>query len=212
MEPQQHIFKRKIYNRLLDWKREEKGRTALLIEGARRIGKSTIAREFGKNEYESYILIDFSNASSKARSPFDDISDLDALFMQLQFEYHVSLTPRKSLIIFDEVQFNPKARQAIKHLVADGRFDYIETGSLISIAKNVKNILIPSEEEHIKMNPMDFEEFLWALGDKATPVLLRQALTTAKPLGSPHRTLMRAFRLYMLVGGMPQAISEYLNI
>lgn len=211
MEREKPIFKRKIYNRLLNWKREENGRTALLIEGARRIGKSTIAREFGKNEYESYILIDFSNASAKVRSLFDDISDLDALFMQLQFEYHVSLIPRKSLIIFDEVQFNPKARQAIKHLVADGRFDYIETGSLISIAKNVKNILIPSEEEHIKMNPMDFEEFLWAIGDVATPDLLRQALKAGKYLDIAHRTLMRKFRLYMLVGGMPQAISEYLN-
>lgn len=211
MEYKEYIFKRKIYNRLLDWKREENGRTALLIEGARRIGKSTIACEFGKNEYDSYILIDFSKASSKVQSLFNDISDLDALFMQLQFEYHVSLTPRKSLIIFDEVQFNPKARQAIKHLVADGRYDYIETGSLISIAKNVKNILIPSEEEHIKMNPMDFEEFLWALGDTVTPNLLRQTLKSGKPLGGAHRNLMRLFRLYILIGGMPQAISEYLS-
>lgn len=153
------IFKRKLYEHLLRWKREEDGRTALLIEGARRVGKSTLAEEFGRNEYESYILIDFSKASKKINELFEDITDLNSLFMQLQFEYHVSLTPRKSLIIFDEVQFNPKARQAIKHLVADGRYDYLETGSLISISKNIRDILIPSEEEQIKMYPMDFEDF-----------------------------------------------------
>lgn len=172
-----------------------------MIEGARRVGKSTLAREFGKNEYESFIEIDFSKVSAKIHELFEDISDLDALFMQLQFEYHVSLTPRKSLIIFDEVQFCPKARQAIKHLVADRRFDYIETGSLISISKNVKNILIPSEEDHVRMYPMDFEEFLWALGDTVTPELLRQALQPRMSLGGAHRTLMRTFRLYLLVGG-----------
>lgn len=204
-----HIFKRKLYERLLQWKREEDGRTAILIEGARRVGKSTLAEEFGKNEYESYILVDFTKASSKIYELFDDISNLDSLFMQLQFEYHVSLTPRKSLIIFDDVQFCPKARQAIKHLVADGRYDYIETGSLISISKNVTGILIPSEEEQIKMYPMDFEEFLWALGDNATPNLLRQALSSEMTLGGSHRSLMRTFRLYLLVGGMPQAVSEY---
>lgn len=211
MEEITHIFKRKLYSRLLRWKREENGRSAILIEGARRVGKSTIAREFGKNEYESYILIDFSKASKKIHDLFEDISNLDHLFMQLQFEYQVSLIERKSLIIFDEVQFNPKARQAIKHLVADGRFDYIETGSLISISKNVENILIPSEEERIKMNPMDFEEFLWALGDNATPNLLREALRNKTPLGAAHRTLMRTFRLYLLVGGMPKAVSEYID-
>lgn len=206
-----HIFKRKLYQRLLEWKREEDGRTAILIEGARRVGKSTLAREFGKNEYESFIEIDFSKVSAKIHELFEDISDLDALFMQLQFEYHVSLTHRKSLIIFDEVQFCPKARQAIKHLVADRRFDYIETGSLISISKNVKNILIPSEEDHVRMYPMDFEEFLWALGDTVTPELLRQALQPRMSLGGAHRTLMRTFRLYLLVGGMPKAVSEYVD-
>ena len=175
------------------------------------MGKSTLAREFGKNEYESFIEIDFSKVSAKIHELFEDISDLDALFMQLQFEYHVSLTPRKSLIIFDEVQFCPKARQAIKHLVADRRFDYIETGSLISISKNVKNILIPSEEDHVRMYPMDFEEFLWALGDTVTPELLRQALQPRMSLGGAHRTLMRTFRLYLLVGGMPKAVSEYVD-
>ena len=204
------IFKRKLYDRLQQWKTEEDGRTALLIEGARRIGKSTLAEEFGKNEYQSYILIDFSKASKKIQALFDDISNLDDLFMQLQFEYRVSLEPRKSLIIFDEVQFNPKARQAIKHLVADGRYDYIETGSLISISQNIKDILIPSEEEQIKMFPMDFEEFLWACGDSVTSQLLRQALKLGKTLGGAHRNLMRTFRLYMLIGGMPQAIAEYL--
>lgn len=206
-----YIFKRKLYERLLQWKREEDGRTAILIEGARRVGKSTIAKEFGKNEYESYILVDFTKASAKVHELFDDISNLDSLFMQLQFEYQISLTPRKSLIIFDEVQFCPKARQAIKHLVADGRYDYIETGSLISISKNVTGILIPSEEEQIKMYPMDFEEFLWALGDNVTPNLLRQALSSGMTLGGAHRSLMRTFRLYLLVGGMPKAVSEYID-
>lgn len=211
MEEIKHIFKRKLYDRLLQWKNEENGATAILIEGARRVGKSTLAREFGKNEYDSFIEIDFSKASPKIHQLFEDISNLDSLFMQLQFEYNVSLIPRKSLIIFDEIQFCPKARQAIKHLVADGRFDYIETGSLISISKNVKDILIPSEEDHIKMCPMDFEEFLWALGDTATPGLLRQALQARMQLDGAHRTLMRKFRLYLLIGGMPKVVSEYLE-
>ncbi len=211
MDEIKHIFKRKLYERLLQWKKEEDGRTAILIEGARRVGKSTLAEEFGKNEYESYILVDFTKASAKVFELFDDISNLDSLFMQLQFEYQVSLTPRKSLIIFDEVQFCPKARQAIKHLVADRRYDYIETGSLISISKNVSGILIPSEEDQVKMYPMDFEEFLWALGDSATPNLLRQALKAGMTLEGAHRKLMRIFRLYLLVGGMPKAVSEYIE-
>lgn len=211
MDEPKHIFKRKIYDRLLQWKEEENGHTAILIEGARRIGKSTIAEEFAKNEYESYLMIDFSKASEKIIGLFDDISNIDSLFMQLQFEYHVALTPRKSVIIFDEIQFCPKARQAIKHLVADHRYDYIETGSLISISKNVDGILIPSEEDQIKMYPMDFEEFMWALGDSATPMLLRQAITAGITLGAAHRTLMRTFRLYLLVGGMPKAIAEYID-
>lgn len=211
MEEIKHIFKRKLYRRLLKWKQEEDGHTALLIEGARRVGKSTLAEMFGKNEYESYILIDFTKTSNKINELFDDISNLDYLFFQLQFEYKVSLIPRKSLIIFDEVQFNPKARQAIKHLVADHRYDYIETGSLISINKNVEGILIPSEEEHIKMNPLDYEEFLWALGDNVTPNLLREAFKTGIKLGDAHRKLMRLFRLYMLIGGMPKAVAEYID-
>lgn len=211
MTKQNPIFRRKIYNNLLKWKLEEQGHSALLIEGVRRVGKSTLAEEFGKNEYKSYILVDFSKASKKVMDLFDDISDLNALLMQLQFEYNVSLVERESLIIFDEVQLCPKARQAIKHLVADHRFDYIETGLLISISKNTKNILIPSEEDYIKMNPMDFEEFLWATGDNVTADLLRDVIERGAYNGIPHRTLMRKFRLYMLIGGMPQAIAEYLR-
>lgn len=205
------IFKRKIYSRLLQWK-ENGGKTALLIEGARRIGKSTIARTFAENEYDSYVLIDFSIAPREVIELFDNIANLNEFFTRLQFEFGISLTPRKSLIIFDEVQFCPRARQAIKHLVADGRFDYIETGSLISIRKNVKDILIPSEEERIDMYPLDYEEFRWALGDTATCNLLREALCAGRPLGDAlNRKLMRDFRLYMLIGGMPQAINEYLD-
>lgn len=211
MSEAKYIFRRKLYDSLLKWKSEEQGRSALLIEGARRVGKSTIVEEFGKNEYKSYIIIDFSRASKRVMELFDDISELDALFMQLQFEYNVSLIERESLIIFDEVQFCPKARQAIKHLVADRRYDYIETGSLISISKNVKNILIPSEEDYVKMNPMDFEEFLWAIGDSVSATLLREVVKKRAYNSIPHRTLMRKFRLYMLVGGMPQAIGEYLS-
>lgn len=212
MDVLNHIFKRKIYNRLLDWKKRENGASAMLVEGARRIGKSVITEEFAKNEYESYLKIDFSKASPRVIKLFDDLSDLNNLFMQLQFEYGVTLTQRKSVILFDEVQFAPKARQAIKHLVADGRYDYIETGSLISIHKNVANILIPSEEDVIKMYPMDFEEFLWAIGENSTPDLLRMALESRTPLGDvAHRKMMRLLRLYMLVGGMPQAVSKYIE-
>jgi predicted AAA+ superfamily ATPase len=212
MEETSNIFKRKLYSRLLSWKNERNGRTAILIEGARRVGKSTLALDFAQREYESYILIDFSKVSASVNALFDDVSDLDSIFTQLQFEYHTRLLPRKSVIIFDEVQFNPRARQAIKHLVADGRFDYIETGSLISISKNVKNILIPSEEETVKMYPLDYEEFRWALGDADTCDLLREALLAGKPLGQvAHRKLMRDFRLYMAVGGMPQAVGKYLE-
>lgn len=212
MEQIKNIFKRKIYNKLLEWKRRENGASAILIEGARRIGKSVITEEFAKNEYESYLKIDFSKASSKVIGLFDDLSDINNLFMQLQFEYKVKLTPRKSVIIFDEVQFAPKARQAIKHLVADGRYDYIETGSLISISKNVEKILIPSEEDTIKMYPMDFEEFLWAIGETAIPELLRMAADNRTALGDvAHRKMMRTLRLYMLVGGMPQAVAKYIE-
>lgn len=205
------IFKRKIYDSLRKWKKEN-GASALLIEGARRIGKSTIAEEFARNEYESYILLDFSNTKKEIIDLFDDITDLDLFFAKLQFLTKVTLHKRKSLIIFDEVQFMPKARQAIKHLVADRRYDYLETGSLISIGMNVKGILIPSEEDSIKMYPMDYEEFLWAMGDTATSQLLRSQLRSGKPLGdSLNRNLMRDFRLYLIIGGMPQAIEAYLE-
>ena len=153
------MYKRKIYNSLLNWKNTSNGRTALLIEGPRRVGKSTVVEEFAKNEYESFILIDFYTASPETKTLFDDLSDLNYIFLQLQLTYQVSLHERKSCIVFDEVQLCPKARQAIKALVKDGRYDYIETGSLISIRKNVQDILIPSEEKKIHMYPMDYEEF-----------------------------------------------------
>ncbi|MBE5884586.1 MAG: ATP-binding protein [Lachnospiraceae bacterium] len=206
------MFKRKIYSKLLDWKNESNGNTALLIEGARRIGKSTVVEEFGKNEYESYILIDFATASKTVKELFEDISDLDYLFLQLQLQYKVDLHERNSLIIFDEVQLCPLARQAIKSLVKDHRYDYIETGSLVSIKQNVKDILIPSEERKISMYPMDYEEFLWALGDTSTMPLLKKVYESKKPLGDQmNRKLLRDFRLYMLVGGMPQAVNEYIQ-
>ena len=206
------MYKRKIYERLLQWKSESQGKTALLIEGARRVGKSTVVEEFGKKEYVSYIMVDFSTTSQTVKDLFNDLSDLNYLFLQLQLLYRTDLTERKSLIIFDEVQLSPPARQAIKALVKDGRYDYIETGSLISIKKNVKNILIPSEEDKVNMYPMDYEEFLWALGDSATPSLLRDLAGRRRPVGEQlNRRLMRDFRLYMLVGGMPQAVSEYIE-
>ena len=206
------MFKRKIYNKLLEWKKESNGHTALLVEGARRIGKSTVVEEFGKNEYESYILIDFAFAPQDVKDLFLDMSDLNYFFLQLQLKYHIDLVERKSLIIFDEVQFCPLARQAIKVLVKDHRYDYIETGSLISIKKNVQNILIPSEERKISMFPMDYEEFRWALGDNTTIPLLRKAYEAKIPLGdATNRKMMRDFRLYMLVGGMPQAVNEYIT-
>lgn len=206
------IFKRKIYNELLQWKRTDEGRTAVLIQGARRVGKSTIAEEFATNEYETHILVDFAACSTEIRDLFNDVSDLNRIFMRLQLEYAVELKERKSVIIFDEVQLAPKARQAIKYLVKDGRYDYIETGSLISIRKNVKDILIPSEEVKLHMFPMDYEEFRWALGDTATIRLLQGCFHDKTSLGdATNRKLMRDFRLYMLVGGMPQAVAAYLE-
>lgn len=206
------MFRRKIYSKLLEWKQESSGKTALLIEGARRVGKSTVAEEFAKKEYKSYILIDFSKASKEVRELFDDISNLDYVFLRLQLIYGKDLHERESVIIFDEVQLCPMARQAIKHLVKDHRYDYIETGSLISIKKNIKDILIPSEERKVTMFPMDYEEFLWAIGDVSTPKLLAEVYEKRIPLGDAvHRKLMRDFRLYMLVGGMPQAINEYIE-
>lgn len=204
------MFRRKIYDKLLEWKREAEGRTALLIEGARRIGKSTIVEEFAKREYESYIIIDFAVASKSVRGLFEDISDLNYFFLQLQLQFHVDLVERKSLIVFDEVQLCPLARQSIKYLVKDHRYDYIETGSLISIRKNVKNILIPSEERKLNMFPMDYEEFLWAIGDNSFS-LTKKFYEAEKSLGQEtNRKLLRKFRLYMLVGGMPQAVNEYI--
>ena len=204
-------FKRKLYDTLLTWKKERNGKTAALIEGARRVGKSTLVEQFARQEYRSYILIDFSKASVETFNLFRDISDLDYIFLRLQLIYNVQLYERESVIIFDEVQLQPLARQAIKHLVADGRYDYIETGSLISIRKNVRGIVIPSEETRMLMHPMDYEEFRWALGDTVTIPLLRKAFESMTPLHEAHRKLMRDFRLYMLVGGMPQSISEYID-
>ena len=208
----ERIFERKIYQKMLNWKSESNGKTALLIKGARRVGKSTIAEEFARKEYSSYILVDFSIASKEVHDLFKDLSDLNYLFLRLQLLYHVNLENRKSVIIFDEVQREPLARQAIKHLVKDGRYDYIETGSLLSIKKNVENIIIPSEETRIEMVPMDYEEFRWALGDKATIPMLKMAFENKMSLGDDvNRRMMRDFRLYMLVGGMPQAVNEYLD-
>lgn len=205
-------FRRKIYDTMLKWKRERNGDTALLIQGARRVGKSTIAEEFASKEYKSYIFIDFSKVSQEVSDLFNDISDLDYLFLRLQFIFQVKLYERKSVIILDEVQQQPMARQAIKHLVKDHRYDYIETGSLISVRSKSRNIIIPSEETKINMFPMDYEEFRWALGDTATIPMLREAFEKKTPLGNAvHRKLMRDFRLYMLVGGMPQAVAAYIK-
>lgn len=205
-------FRRKLYDKMLEWKKNSKGRTALLIKGARRVGKSTIAEQFARTEYKSYILIDFSVAPMEVQHLFEDISNLNYIFLRLQVIYKVELHERQSAIIFDEVQRQPLARQAIKHLVKDGRYDYIETGSLLSIKQNVQNILIPSEETRLNMYPMDYEEFCWALGDKVTVPLLRQVFEARQPLGDGvHRKLMRDFRLYMLVGGMPQVVDAYLR-
>ena len=205
-------MKRKIYDQLLQWKNEKNGTTALMIEGARRIGKSYIVEKFAENEYESYILIDFSKAPARVRGWFDEyLEDIDTLLQNIQLHYKKKLTPRKSLIIFDEVQKCPRAREAIKALVEDHRFDYIETGSLISIKKNVDDILIPSEEDGIEMYPMDFEEFMWAMGDEVMYPHIRKCFETNKPMGDFHREAMRYFRQYLIVGGMPQAVKEYVN-
>ena len=208
----ERIFKRKLYEKMLQWKQERDGKTALLIKGARRVGKSTLAEEFARREYESYILIDFTETAQEVRDLFEDISDLDSLLFQLQYHYNTRLKERKSVIIFDEVQECPLARQAIKKLVKDHRYDYIETGSLISIKKKTKNIRIPSEETRVEMYPMDYEEFRWALGDGVTVDLLREAYEAKRPLGDGvMRKLLRDFRLYMLVGGMLQAVNGYLD-
>ncbi len=206
------IFKRKLYSQMLAWKNNRKGKSALLIKGARRVGKSTLVEQFAKNEYKSHIIIDFSNASKRVNSLFEDMMDLDFFFLTLKNIFKVTLFERESVIVFDEVQFQPLARQAIKHLVKDGRYDYIETGSLISIKKNVQNILIPSEETSLTLHPMDFEEFFWAMGDEVTPQQLREAYSLNRSMGDAvHRQWMRSLRLYMLVGGMPQAVNAYLQ-
>ena len=206
------IFKRKLYDKLLEWKNNRHGKTAVLIEGARRVGKSTLTKQFAENEYESYVMIDFSIVRDDVLELFDHISDLDYFFLQLQFRLGVSLKERKSLVIFDEVQKCPKARQAIKHLVADRRYDYIETGSLISIKKNVKDILIPSEEEKLFLYPMDYEEFKWALGDNTAIPQLKMLFDKKLSIGDTvTRKLMRDFRIYMVVGGMPQAVDTYID-
>jgi predicted AAA+ superfamily ATPase len=205
------VFKRKVYDRLLEWKQRSNGRTAVLVQGARRVGKSTIVEEFARKEYKSYILIDFSKASAEIKGLFDDLMDLNFLFLRLQAVYQVTLHQGESVLVFDEVQCCPRARQAIKHLVADGRYHYIETGSLISIKQNTKDIIIPSEEERIDMFPLDFEEFLWAIGDDVSFPLLRQFYERKMPLGPAHRSKEKDLRIYMLVGGMPQAVQEYLS-
>lgn len=205
-------MKRKIYDKLVEWKREKEGTTALLIEGARRIGKSYIAEEFAKNEYDSYILIDFSKAPTRVKDWFDEyLEDVDTLLQNIQLHYNKKLTPRKSIIIFDEVQKCPRAREAIKALVADHRFDYLETGSLISIKKNVEDIVIPSEEDGLSMYPMDFEEFMWAMGNDMLITYIKQQYDAQKPMGDFHREAMRYFRQYMIVGGMPQAVATYVE-
>lgn len=206
-------MQRKIYDKLVKWKEDSNGKTALLIDGARRVGKSYIVEEFAKNNYKSYIMIDFNRAPLEIKNLFDlYLDDLDNLFLYLSNYYNVKLYERESLIIFDEVQLYPRARSAIKYLVADGRYDYMETGSLVSINENVKDILIPSEEQHLKMYPMDFEEFLWALDNHGLMELIEKSFKERKPLGNIfHRKAMDYFRQYMIVGGMPQAVLEYVN-
>ncbi|MCL2821292.1 MAG: AAA family ATPase [Oscillospiraceae bacterium] len=206
-------MKRKIYNKLLEWKINESGKTALLIDGARRVGKSYIVEEFAKKEYSSYILVDFNKAGSEVLDLLDNsLNNLDTFFMYLSEYYSVKLIQRESLIIFDEVQLFPRARAAIKYLVADGRYDYIETGSIVSIKKNVKNIIIPSEERRIRMYPMDFEEFLWANGNDTLMQIIMNHFSEMKPLGQAmHRKAMDYFRQYLIVGGMPQAVIEYIT-
>lgn len=208
---EKRIFKRKIYDRIVEWKRTSQGSTALLIEGARRVGKSTVVKEFASREYKTYILIDFSKASRETLDLFDDMHDLNFFFFRLQQLFGVALHVRESLIVFDEVQLCPRARQAIKHLVADGRYDYIETGSLISIRKHTKDILIPSEESRINMYPLDYEEFLWAIGNDVTFELFRKNPDWFGYLNdATNRRLMRDFRLYVIIGGMPQAVDSYI--
>lgn len=207
------MLRRKIYTELLAWKQKSNGQTALLIDGARRVGKSFIAEQFARQEYKSHIIIDFGNAPQDILDLFaNDSADLDLFFAKLSAFYATVLQKRESLIVFDEVQQFPRARQLIKYLVADGRYDYLETGSLIRLKKNTENIIIPSEEEHLEMFPLDFEEFLWAMGDEATVPLIQKCFETKKPLGQAlHRKVMNDFRQYALVGGMPQSVLAYID-
>ena len=206
------IFKRKIYSKMLEWKGRSKGSSALLIEGARRVGKSTIVAEFGKNEYSSCMIIDFMNPLPGTIDVFESYGhDVGLLTSNLAILYGKKLVPRESLIVFDEVQRYPRARELIKYLVQDGRYDYIETGSLISIKENVKGIQIPSEEEPISMHPMDFEEWLWANGDDSTMDVLRERFGSMEPLGAMHKVMLEKFRLYLIVGGMPGPVSAFLR-
>lgn len=205
-------FKRKIYDNLLEWKKNRSGKTALLIEGARRVGKSFVVAEFAKQEYKNHVIIDFSIPRPLTLDAILNAAyDLDGLFNRISIEYKVQLFPRETLIVFDEVQLCPKARQLIKHLVADGRYDYIETGSLVSLKTNIEDILIPSEEEHIALNPMDFEEFCWAMGDEVTVSFARECFLKRKALGSIHDTVLKRYCEYLCVGGMPQAVEEYVK-
>lgn len=206
-------MKRKVYEKLLNWKENSQGKTAILIDGARRVGKSYIVEKFAKENYKSYIMIDFNRVPDDIKNLFEYyLNDIDNLFLYLSNYFNITLYERESLIIFDEVQLYPKARSAIKYLVEDGRYDYIETGSLMSIKKNVKDILIPSEEQHIEMHPMDFEEFLWAIGNDNLMLMIKKCYEEKIPLGQAmHRKVMDYFRQYMIVGGMPQAIQEYVN-
>ena len=205
-------IKRKIYSKLLKWKQETNGSKALLIEGARRIGKSTVAEEFGRNEYKSYVLIDFNKASNTIIKAFDNLNDLDTFFQIISLEMNVRLFKRESLIIFDEIQRFPQARQAIKYLVEDGRYDYLETGSLISIKENVENITLPSEERKIRMYPVDFEEFMIYMGEELLFEYIKNCWDKKKPLDEKmHSKVMYLFKEYLLVGGMPQALKAYKN-
>lgn len=206
-------MKRKIYQKLIEWKENSKGKTALIIDGARRVGKSYIVEKFARENYKSYIIIDFNKVSNDVKELFVHyLNDMDTLFLYLSNYFNIPLYERESLIVFDEVQLYPKARSAVKYLVEDGKYDYIETGSLMSIKKNVKDILIPSEEQHMEMHPMDFEEFLWALGNETLMPLIKKCYKEKKPLGQAmHRKAMDYFRQYMIVGGMPQAVQEYIE-
>jgi len=206
-------LERKIYGKLIEWKNKRKGTSVLLLTGARRVGKSYISKRFAENEYKSSIIIDFGNPSEEITDLIENGSyDLDLFFSKLASFYHTVLYKRKSIIVFDEIQRFPKARQLLKYLVADGRYDYLETGSLLSIKQNVQDIIIPSEEEKIEMHPLDFEEFLWAINDRSTIPTLQYHYEHMKPLGQAlHRKIMNDFRQYMLVGGLPQAVLEYIK-